>query len=71
MLFSVDLWKVHRRILLPIFHNRIIDDYIDVFGEQGNVLVERMKEQVEKPKFDVFKYITSCMLDIVFGNYYI
>ncbi|CAH2092957.1 unnamed protein product [Euphydryas editha] len=62
----VDQWKVHRKVLLPIFHNRIIEDYIDVFGEQGSVLVERMEEQLGKGDFDVFKYITSCMLDIVF-----
>ncbi|XP_045774553.1 cytochrome P450 4C1-like [Maniola jurtina] len=62
----VDLWKAHRRVLLPVFHSRIIDDFIDVFGEQGNVLVTRLKERLDKPKFDVFKYITSCMLDIVF-----
>ncbi|XP_022822866.1 cytochrome P450 4c3-like [Spodoptera litura] len=62
----IDLWKVHRRLMLPIFHNRIIEDYIEVFGEQGNVLVERLQEQVGKPSFDVYEYITSCMLDIVF-----
>lgn len=66
--FTVDLWKAHRRLLLPIFNNRIIEEYIDVFGEQGNVLVERLKEQVGKPPFDVYEYITSCMLDIVFGK---
>ncbi|XP_023942753.2 cytochrome P450 4C1-like [Bicyclus anynana] len=62
----VDLWKAHRRVLLSVFHNKIIDEYVDVFGEQGEVLVERLKEQINKPEFDVYKYITSCMLDIVF-----
>ncbi|XP_072944883.1 cytochrome P450 4c3-like [Epargyreus clarus] len=61
-----DLWKVHRRVLKPIFHNRIIEDYIDVFGEQGSVLVNRLEERLGKSEFDAFKYITSCMLDIVF-----
>ncbi|KAJ8715081.1 hypothetical protein PYW08_005062 [Mythimna loreyi] len=62
----VDLWKAHRRLLLPIFHNRIIEEYIEVFGEQGNILVDRLREQVGKPPFDVYGYVTSCMLDIVF-----
>ncbi|KAL0821796.1 hypothetical protein ABMA28_005208 [Loxostege sticticalis] len=62
----VELWKVHRRVLLPIFHNRVIEDYIEVFGQQGDVLVQRLAEKVGKPEFDVYKYITSCMLDIVF-----
>ncbi|KAJ0174625.1 hypothetical protein K1T71_009733 [Dendrolimus kikuchii] len=62
----VELWKTHRRLLLPIFRNRVIEDYIDVFGEQGVILVKRLREQQGKPMFNVYKYITSCMLDIVF-----
>lgn len=64
----MEQWKVHRKVLLPIFNNRIVEDYIDVFGEQGSLLVERMEEELGKGDFDVFKYITSCMLDIVFGK---
>ncbi|XP_026726456.1 cytochrome P450 4c3-like [Trichoplusia ni] len=62
----VDLWKAHRRLLLPIFHNRIIEDYIEVFAEQGQILVTRLHEQVGRKQFDIYEYITSCMLDIVF-----
>ncbi|KAF9416789.1 hypothetical protein HW555_005919 [Spodoptera exigua] len=62
----IDLWKVHRRLMLPIFNNRIIEDYIEVFGKQGKVLVERLQEQVGKPSFDIYQYISSCMMDIVF-----
>ncbi|RVE41930.1 hypothetical protein evm_013424 [Chilo suppressalis] len=62
----VDLWKVHRRVLLPIFHNKILEDFVPVFGQQASILVKRLEEQVGKPDFDIFKYITSCMLDIVF-----
>ncbi|XP_053610616.1 cytochrome P450 4c3-like isoform X2 [Plodia interpunctella] len=62
----VDLWKSHRRVILPIFQNRLIEDFIEVFGEQGSILVKRLENEVGKPEFDVFKYITSCMLDIVF-----
>ncbi|KAG6443278.1 hypothetical protein O3G_MSEX002762 [Manduca sexta] len=62
----VELWKMHRRLLLPIFHNHIIEDYIDVFGEQGAILVERLRDRAGGQEFDVHTYITSCMLDIVF-----
>ncbi|CAG9788742.1 unnamed protein product [Diatraea saccharalis] len=62
----VDLWKVHRKVLLPIFHNRIIEEFLPTFGEQAAVLVKLLEEQAGKPEFDIYKYITSCMLDIVF-----
>ncbi|XP_041982348.1 cytochrome P450 4c3-like [Aricia agestis] len=62
----VDLWKAHRRLLLPVFNNKIVEDYIYVFGAQADVLVKRLGENVGRAEFDVHKYITSCMLDIVF-----
>ncbi|CAF4879315.1 unnamed protein product [Pieris macdunnoughi] len=57
---------MHRKLLLTVFHNRIIEDYIDIFGEQGTFLVKRLRENVGQHEFDVFKYVTSCTLDIVF-----
>ncbi|CAH0589026.1 unnamed protein product [Chrysodeixis includens] len=62
----VDLWKSHRKVLLPIFHNKVVEEYLDVIAEQGNVLVGRLQEQLNKENFDVLKYITACTLDIVF-----
>ncbi|XP_060804887.1 cytochrome P450 4C1 [Amyelois transitella] len=62
----LDLWKSHRRVILPIFQNRLIEDFIENFGKQGSILVQRLENEVGKSEFDVFKYITSCMLDIVF-----
>ncbi|XP_075980701.1 cytochrome P450 4C1-like [Anticarsia gemmatalis] len=62
----VDIWKSHRRLLLPVFTNRIVDEYIHVFGRQGDILVKRLQDEVGKAQFDVYQYVTSCMLDVVF-----
>ncbi|XP_061718569.1 cytochrome P450 4C1-like isoform X2 [Cydia pomonella] len=62
----VDLWKIHRRLLLPMFHNRVVESYTEVFGKHSEVLVQRLQENVDGPEFDVFKYVTCCSLDIVF-----
>ncbi|XP_045522476.1 cytochrome P450 4c3-like isoform X1 [Pieris brassicae] len=62
----VELWRMHRKLLLTVFHNRIIEDYINIFGEQGTFLVKRLQENIGQHEFDVFKFVTSCTLDIVF-----
>lgn len=67
-IFSVNLWKCHRKVLLPVFHNKIVEEYIGVIAEQADVLVERLSEQNGQKEFDVLKYITACTLDIVFGK---
>lgn len=64
----MDLWKLHRKVLLPIFHNKVVEEYLDVIAEQGKVLIGRLHEQLNRGNFDVLKYITACTLDIVFGK---
>ncbi|CAK1555619.1 unnamed protein product [Leptosia nina] len=60
------LWKTHRKVLLPVFHNKVVEEYVDVISNQAGVLLERLQEMSGKGKFDVLKYITACTLDIVF-----
>ncbi|KAG6443282.1 hypothetical protein O3G_MSEX002765, partial [Manduca sexta] len=62
----VDLWKSHRKVLLPVFHNKIVEQYVDVIGEQAEILVKKLDEQLNGEEFDVLRYITACTLDIVF-----
>ncbi|KAL0821797.1 hypothetical protein ABMA28_005209 [Loxostege sticticalis] len=62
----VGLWKSHRKVLLPVFHNKIVEEYLGVIAEQSSVLVDRLAEKSGKEEFDVLKYITACTLDIVF-----
>ncbi|XP_072944854.1 cytochrome P450 4c3-like [Epargyreus clarus] len=60
------LWKTHRKVLLPVFHNKVVEEYLGVISEQANVLLERLEEKSGKGEFDVLPYITACTLDIVF-----
>ncbi|XP_026321348.1 cytochrome P450 4C1-like isoform X1 [Hyposmocoma kahamanoa] len=62
----LNLWKTHRKVLLPVFHNKIVEEYLGVIAEQAHVLVKRLKERADGREFDVLKYITACTLDIVF-----
>ncbi|XP_075980564.1 cytochrome P450 4V2-like [Anticarsia gemmatalis] len=62
----VNLWKSHRKVLLPVFHNKVVEEYLGVIAEQANVLVKRLDEQDGKEEFDILKYVTACTLDIVF-----
>lgn len=64
----MSIWKVHRRVLLPVFHNKVVDEYLGVTTKQADVLIERLNEQSGKEEFDVLSYISACTLDIVFGK---
>lgn len=61
-------WYHRRKILTPSFHFNILDDFLDVFSEQTDILVERLSSEVDGDAFNVFPYVTLCTLDIICGK---
>ena len=62
-------WHSRRKLLTPTFHFRILTDFLEVFNEQANVLVELLEEKCDQGEFDVFPFITMCALDIICGRF--
>lgn len=64
----MELWKFHRKLILPVFNNKIVDGYLGSVVEQSGILIEKLKQQVDTGTFDIFPFITACTLDIIFGK---
>ncbi|NWI96821.1 CP4V2 protein, partial [Pitta sordida] len=60
-----DKWRSRRKMITPTFHFAILNDFLEVMNEQGNILVEKLEKHVDKEPFDVFLDITLCALDII------
>ncbi|XP_015512313.1 cytochrome P450 4c3 isoform X1 [Neodiprion pinetum] len=58
-------WHSRRKILTPTFHFKILQDFVDIFSEQTEILVEKMSKEAGKGSFNIFPYITHCALDII------
>ncbi|XP_058064481.1 cytochrome P450 4c3-like, partial [Anopheles bellator] len=59
-------WHPRRKILTPAFHFKILDDFVDIFLEQSEVLVKRLETELDNNAgFNCFPYITLCALDVV------
>ncbi|XP_047096726.1 cytochrome P450 4C1-like [Schistocerca piceifrons] len=58
-------WHMHRKMITPAFHFRILDNFVDIFAENGKVLVEKLKPKADGKTFDIYPFITSCALDII------
>lgn len=66
--FTGKKWQFRRKILTPAFHFRILDDFIDIFREQSDILVEKLARECGQEPFNIFPYVTLCALDIVCGK---
>ncbi|KAI4465938.1 cytochrome p450 family 4 [Holotrichia oblita] len=58
-------WRKHRKIITPAFHFQILEEFIDVFNSQADVLVNKLKEESKKGTIDIYPFIARCTLDII------
>ncbi len=61
-------WQSRRKLLTPAFHFKILEDFVHVFNEQSQILVDKLNQVALKEKsFNIFPFITLCTLDIICG----
>ncbi|XP_025831452.1 cytochrome P450 4d2 isoform X2 [Agrilus planipennis] len=58
-------WKKHRKIITPAFHFKILENFIDVFEKNSNILIKTLENEVNSKSFDVYPYIKLMALDII------
>lgn len=66
---SVDIWRIHRKAIRPAFSTKILQEFVPVFVEQGEDLIEQLLSS--KNKSNVYRLIQICALNITLGRYLI
>ncbi|XP_034240992.1 cytochrome P450 4C1-like isoform X2 [Thrips palmi] len=56
-------WHTRRKLITPTFHFRILDQFMEVFNRNGNIMVQKML--AAKQTINVHSLITLCTLDII------
>ncbi|KAF5292052.1 hypothetical protein FQR65_LT11318 [Abscondita terminalis] len=59
----VPIWKRHRKIILPTMNQKVLNDFVPIFVEQSDILLQQLLEEVGKDEFDIFDYVSKCVLD--------
>lgn len=65
---SGDHWHRHRKLLTPAFHFGILERFVEVFENNGEVLVNKLAKHADKSSFDVYNYVSLCALDNMIGE---
>lgn len=60
-------WFERRKALTTAFHFQILEDFVDVFDKQANILINKLKGSTET--IDITKDISMYALDVICGTY--
>lgn len=58
-------WFNRRKILTPAFHFCILEDFLQIFLKQSDILVDKLSHHIETESFDICKYVTLYTLDVI------
>ncbi|XP_052750838.1 cytochrome P450 4C1-like [Galleria mellonella] len=64
----VSIWRRRRKILVPAFSPKIVENFVEVFAEQSVKLTKRLENQVDKGPFSLWPFISTYTLDSVFDT---
>ncbi|XP_064457757.1 cytochrome P450 4V2-like [Ornithodoros turicata] len=57
-------WRSRRKLLTPAFHFRILEDFLPIMNEQGDIFRKVLQSNTDKV-VDVTTFVTACTLDII------
>lgn len=67
-MFLAEIWKKSRKMLTPSFHFSILENFIETFNSNADILKEILSEKADAETFDVFPYAAMSALDIISGD---
>ncbi|CAH2107550.1 unnamed protein product [Euphydryas editha] len=61
----VPIWRRRRKILVPAFSPKIVENFVEVFSEQSEILAQQLAKKTGKGKFSIWPYLSAYNLDAV------
>ncbi|XP_049536656.1 cytochrome P450 4d1-like [Anopheles darlingi] len=59
-------WQARRKVITPSFHFKILDQFVEIFDQQGSTLVDILHLFAKSGEtFDVFPLVTLYALDVI------
>jgi cytochrome P450 family 4 len=66
LIITVDKWRLHRRIISPLFNNSLMKQFFPIFHEKNENLMKKLSIEVGKTQpFDLWDYIAPINLETI------
>lgn len=64
----VATWKRHRKAINPAFSLSVLQEFVIIFTEQGQFLINKLMKKYHESNLDVHSLIESTFLNIILGK---
>ncbi|XP_029344292.1 cytochrome P450 4C1-like isoform X2 [Acyrthosiphon pisum] len=65
----VDKWRIHRRMISPLFNGKLLAQFFPAFIEKNQILIRNVAKQLNETQvFDLWDYIAPFALDTICQN---
>ncbi|XP_045765855.1 cytochrome P450 4d2-like [Maniola jurtina] len=61
-----EIWRLRRKILIPVFNSKYCDNFVKIFERNNKVLMEKLTSVVGKGDFSTWEYFSAYTLDSAF-----
>ncbi|KAL0840547.1 hypothetical protein ABMA28_015765 [Loxostege sticticalis] len=61
----VAIWRRRRKILVPAFSPKIVENFVQVFSEQSEKLAKRLTTHTDQGNFSIWPFVSTYTLDSV------
>ncbi|KAF7279572.1 hypothetical protein GWI33_007034 [Rhynchophorus ferrugineus] len=58
-------WRAHRKVITPSFHFSILQDFVEIFEQVGNRLVDKLMGTEGQKSVEVFNIVSQYALDVI------
>lgn len=58
-------WHKHRKVITPAFHFKILEQFVEVFDRQCQIMIGKLNDRADGSVIDIIKYINLMALDII------
>uniref|UniRef100_A0A2M4ASZ7 Putative cytochrome n=1 Tax=Anopheles triannulatus TaxID=58253 RepID=A0A2M4ASZ7_9DIPT len=66
LISSGSKWQSHRKVITPSFHFKILDQFVEIFDQQGVTLIDILHLFAKSGEtFDIFPLVTLYALDVI------
>lgn len=62
---SKEYWRKHRKIITPAFHFKILEQFIEIFDRQCQIMINKLSKCCDGNVVDIMEYLKPMGLDII------